>query len=74
MTEKTQWIRLGGLWMNRDGKSMSGKFGLARLAVFKNDRKQGDQSPDYYLCAIRDDRDDEKKGGEADDDTDSIPF
>jgi hypothetical protein len=31
-------------------KYMSGSLGFARVMVFKNTKKKGDKSPDYFLC------------------------
>ena len=49
--------RLSGLWLKdgKKGKFMSGKLDDAPIFIFKNDRKQADNDPDYYQFKAVDD-------------------
>lgn len=45
-------IRLAGLWKPKEKKKygLSGKSGDLVYYIFPNEKKQGGNSPDYYLC------------------------
>jgi len=69
-------VRIGGLWLNttRDGKTyMAGNLGQARLLVYKNDYKRGENDPDYvmYIAARQQQSEPE---AEATDEQEQIPF
>jgi len=45
-------LRLMGLWLNetKDGKKyMAGNLGSIRVEVWKNDRPEGENPPDYHV-------------------------
>jgi hypothetical protein len=50
-------LKLTGLWKGKTDKGtfLAGKLGVARLLIFKNNRKQKDNEPDYiaYLGRVR---------------------
>jgi hypothetical protein len=51
--EKTPLVKLTGMWINKSEKTgeiyLSGYMGSARLFLFKNGYKEGDNEPDYNL-------------------------
>lgn len=70
--ERGTMIALGGLWKNTAASGvtyLSGSFGFAKLLVFKNNRKERENQPDYliYLAPM------EKKTDEAAT-NDGVPF
>lgn len=59
-------IRLAGLWKPKEKKKygLSGKSGDVVYFIFPNEKKQGGNSPDYYLCmgqAAREENGDKKE-------------
>jgi uncharacterized protein (DUF736 family) len=53
-------IYLGGLWRNKSQRGvdyLSGRFGRARLLVFRNEKATGDNAPDFSMYLVADDRD-----------------
>jgi uncharacterized protein (DUF736 family) len=67
-------IMLGGLWLNesQSGQTyMSGRLGLGgKVLIFKNQKKENDNEPDYYLMLAEWSRTEKGKKGDSDD----IPF
>ena len=56
-------ILLGGLWKNKSKAGMdylSGSFGMARLLVFRNTRKDNDKSPDFNVFAVSNEKSEPK--------------
>ena len=48
-------IKIGALWSNTDSKGnkyLSGKFGDARVCVFKNNYKKEDKQPDFQIYVV----------------------
>lgn len=67
-------IRIGGLWLNhnRHGEPYwAGSFGMARILVFKANKRSGSNDPDYVICI----GERLQQAGAADEsDTGDIPF
>ena len=62
-------IRIGGLWVNKDGSGKSylgGNFGQARIRIIKNGFKNADSEPDYIMY-IEENRKGEAEVKELDD-------
>lgn len=46
-------VNMGGLWKNVSASGteyLSGSFGNAKMMVFKNDKKDNENAPDYRVC------------------------
>ena len=72
--QQSDLIRLGGLWLNTDKNGqqyMSGSFGTARLLMFRNSHKSGENDPDYVLYVAPGKKREQPAEDTADD---SIPF
>lgn len=69
-TEKDPMINISGMWAKEDKNGQvyyTGSLGGARLMMFKNNKKQNDNSPDYTLCVTPARKKEEKSNSE-------IPF
>lgn len=69
-------VSLGGLWLNRDknGKLyFSGYLGNAKLMIFKNERKEKDNQPDYYMM-LANNRKQQATANDLEEENDDIPF
>jgi hypothetical protein len=52
MSEKSDLVRIGGLWQNtnRHGEPYwSGGFGQGRILIFLNNKRPGSNDPDYVM-------------------------
>lgn len=75
-------IRASGLWIKdgKKGKFMSGKVGSepipagVKLFIFKNEKKQGENDPDYTLHFATGDDPPQQRDAEPDDDRDRDRF
>jgi hypothetical protein len=50
-----EMLRLCGLWKStskRGGAYLSGRLGSAKMMLFKNSQKRTDKDPDYFVCLV----------------------
>ena len=50
MDNKNNLVKVGAVWLSQDRTYMSGKFGDAKLLIFKNKfKKEGSKQPDFNM-------------------------
>jgi len=65
-------VKLTGLWLSKEGKSLSGSCGQARFLVLKNTFKtEGSKEPDYELFVGQNEK---KEAPAAPEQPDSLAF
>lgn len=76
MSNKPINIPLTGLWMRTDKNGntyYTGSLGNARLMVFKNNRKENDNQPDYIMFLTENKKREEPDNSQIDD-SEEFPF